>query len=175
MSEKLMSITEYCGSRDMSRKSFYEHRRAGRLKGCFRKKPGGKRALVIPSKADRALTDNVRYNAGGAATKRKHAPGTVNGLESMWALHEPLSTVLGLKFDPQLLSQEFTEDQLQAHLTESVNLIFSALAAVARGDRPVKAALSAVLCALAAVFPPGEMGWDTERIDESINEIEKGG
>jgi hypothetical protein len=72
MTENLMSITEYCGSRDISRKSFYEHKRAGRLKGCFRRKPGGKRQYVIASKADRAFAQNVRDNRGGQATKRKH-------------------------------------------------------------------------------------------------------
>ena len=72
MAESLMTVKQYCEQRGLSRKQFYEHRRTGALKGCFRRKPGGKRQLVIPSAADKALDSNVRVNAGAEATKGRY-------------------------------------------------------------------------------------------------------
>lgn len=73
MAKKLMSVTEYCKHRDLSRTQFYSHKRAGKLKGCFQQKPDSKRVYVDRAKADRALDRNVAplQQIGGMATKRK--------------------------------------------------------------------------------------------------------
>ncbi len=65
---KLMNVSEYCKSREISRSSFYRHRRAGRLRGCFVEEAG--RTLVDADKADTALAA-VFPNEGGQATREK--------------------------------------------------------------------------------------------------------
>jgi hypothetical protein len=185
MAEGLMSITDYCKSRGISRNRFYHHRTRGVLEGCFQAR--GKKQLVVPEKADRALSENVRVNRGGETTKRKfrdapdeQAPAgfsvyrpaepAVDGLGAMFILHDSIASTFGLEFDHEALLQPFAEGDLTAHAEESMNYLIAALCDVAAGKDPVRRAFAAVVFTLSAIYP-GAANWDESRIEEMIGAI----
>jgi hypothetical protein len=154
----LISITEFCKEHNLSRKNFYAHEKRGAIgPDCFRAMPGSSRRKVVKEKAEKALAENVRVNAGGQATKRKYGQQemTICGAGAMAELHRTLSATCGLGFDPDALDQDFSEKDLQSSIDESVNQIFAALADVAAGKDPVRKAVAAVLLTLSAVHPGG--------------------
>lgn len=120
---------------------------------------------VSPSKQ---LSADTRHQRDSMTRKAPEA--TVNGLEAMWANHVALASVFGLEFDPAVLGQDFTEEQLQGHMDEGLDFIFGALMGVAEGKEPVKMALAAVLHTLMAIYN-GKFKHDDARVDEIVQSI----
>ncbi len=162
MAETTMTVTEYCNHADLSRTAFYEHRKHGVLDGCFTRKPGYRKDFVVVEKADKALTENIRWNPGGQATKRKHKkrettpeppetddfPESFEAEEAGMMMHFVMASEFGLVFRP--LEGPIPLKEMEKATVECLDLIFSYLAEIATGEAedPAASAAMAVLYAL---------------------------
>ena len=156
MKKELMTVTAYCNHADLSRTTFYEHKRTGALDGCFVKEPGKVKPLVDVQAADEALKKNVRYDPGGQATKRKFAkmkavaepPDVFEVWDAGFYMHFYLTSEFGLRWidDPEPIPRE----EMEERTTEALNTTFSYLADIATGaaEDPAESAIMAVLSAL---------------------------
>ena len=157
MNQTLMSITDYCKYRDLSRKQFYHHKQTGALKGCFAQKPGYKKDFVVKELADEALKKNVRYNRGGRATKRKYKkiaeqmetemPELYDAATAGFFMHEFLCSEFGLTFKD---TEPVTLEDMEERTSEGLDMTFRYIIDIATGDAedPAESAIMAVFMAL---------------------------
>jgi len=163
MTEKLMTVSDYCKYRDITRGAFYRHRREGKLNGCFRRKPGGAREYVIVSKADKALDAKIApmQQIGGQANKAKHQKQDDQDLYSeaevlLHALNHAcdLFGVQWRSYKPD--GEYYTGTEAKAAAEETQRNLLAFMAATEEEQGTGKGFLNSAAWTLAALMPEGE-------------------